>query len=354
MPGPAAGVRKVVAMKKSAVWNTAVACGAGDGISHLTGKANRQADVAMDESRGLSFSTDGTPGPITCTEQLVCVLRYAGLDLPIALMMGTAGAPAQQAATAAYKNTYKWNTDPYGLMATMATNVAGLYIEELTSMKITGITVSGEVGAKPLQIVFDIIGINKNTGSVVNTTTTFNNVTLAETENAVLFSQLKFRMNDRSGDALDDDDRIYPSKFTLSINRPLKGEYTGEYRTTTDPPQDLIDEPANDGIPEIRLTIELPKHTGNTNLAALGNDTRKKMDITATGATIADVYKYQHLWQFPHLQMTNVDPTDDNGRIKEPLEFLVHGCLAAPLGMVGITDPLWWTVINKRTTDPLG
>jgi hypothetical protein len=106
-------------------------------------------------------------------------------------------------------------------------------------------------------------------------------------------------------------------------------------------------------MPELKLTLEFPTHSDATYLTALGSDNRYKMDITATGALLNASFYYKHLWQFPHLQLTTADPTDDAGRIKQPLEFLIHGASAAPTGMTGITDPLWWTVINKRTTDPL-
>lgn len=358
MTTPSTGVIQRLAARKAAAWATALAVGAGHEVSFLSGQAKRSASVEVDNSRGLAFSKDGTPGPVAVAPSYNHNLRYEGLDLFIACLMGIAGAPAQQGATIAYKNIYKWNTDVYGIFATIAKLMGGTgtYVEEVPSAKISGITISGEVGAKPLQIAIETIGINKETGSAVNTLATFASVTMPSGAdvNPVMFSHLVFRMNDQSGAALaSPTDVINPSKFTLSLKRKLKGEYTGAYRTTGTNIQDLIDEPTNDGFPELKLTLEFPTHTAATYLTALGSDTRKKIDITATGALIATPYSYQHLWQFPHLQLITADPTDDNGRIKQPLEFLIHGASAAPTGMTGITDPLWWTVINKRTTDPL-
>lgn len=200
-----------------------------------------------------------------------------------------------------------------------------------------------------------MIGVNREIASVVNTLATFANVTIPAggTTNPTLFSHLAFRMNDQGGAALGVGDLIYPSKFTLSAKRKIAGKHTGQYRTTGANPQDLIDQPSNEDLPEITLSLEFPTHTATTYLAALGTDTRKKLDITATGGLIEGAYYYQHKLEFPHLQLRTVNPTDDRGRIMEPLEFLVLGASAAPTGMVGLTDPFWWTVINKRTTDPL-
>lgn len=354
MPNPTTGQRQTLAIRKASAWGTALACGALHGVRFLSGQAKRDASVEIDNSRGTSFSVDGTTGPISSQSQYTFNLRYESFDLLIAAFMGIAGAPTVQGATAAYKNIYKWNPDIYGIFITIAKNMIA-YIEEIPTAKVAAITLSGEVGATPLQLSIDVIGINREIASTINTLVTMANVTLPTGGDVlpVMFSHLQFRMNDQSGAALGAGDVILPSKFSIGLKRNVKNEFTGEYRTTGTNPQDLGDEPTNEGLPELGLTLEFPKHTATTYLVALGADTRKKFDLTATGPLIASTYYYQHLLQFPHLQLKNANPTDDKGRIKEPLEFIIHGASAAPTGMTGITDPLWWTVINKRTTDPL-
>lgn len=354
MPNPISGLRQTLAIRKAAAWGAALACGIGHGIYFLSGQAKRDASVESDDSRGRSFTVDGTTGPITGGGTYLFNLRYESLDLLIAAFMGIAGVPTQQAATAAYKNIYKFSPDIYGIFLTVAKSMIA-YIEEIPTAKVASLTLSGEVGAKPLQLSVELIGIDREIASAVNTLGSFASVTVPTGGDVlpVMFSHLQFRMNDQGGDALGAGDVIRPNKFTLTLKRNLKGEHTGEFRTSGANPQDLIDEPTNDALPELTLTLEFPVHTATTYLVALGADTRKKMDITATGAVIEGAYNYQHLIQLPHLQLKNVNPTDDKGRIKEPLEFIVHGATAAPTGMAGITDPLWWTVTNKRTTDPL-
>lgn len=361
MPNPLTGLKQSLAVKKAATWDTAVACVALDGIQFLSGQAKRDAPIEIDNSRGTAFAVDGTAGPITASGSYNFNLRYAGADVLIAMMMGIAGAPVIQGATTAYQGIYKWSPDVFGKMVTIAKrlvdNAGTGYIEEIPTAKVVGLTITGEAGAKPLQLAVEVIGSNRKTASVINTVATFASVTVP-TEgmtNPVLFSHLAFRMRGVDATALSGTDLIYPSKFTLSLKRTLKGEYTGANRTANaNNIQDEIDEPTNDGFPELTLSLEFPTHSATTYMEALNDDTRKKCDITATAPGLAGVgYPYKHLWQFPHMQLVSANPTDDNGRIKEPLLFKLHGLATASAGMAGITDPLWWTVVNKRTTDPL-
>ena len=81
---------------------------------------------------------------------------------------------------------------------------------------------------------------------------------------------------------------------------------------------------------------------------------RQKLDITFTGAPIGEGSNRTLALRFPHLQLINDDPTDEEGIIKEPLEFRVLAAETEPPGMRGITDPFQISGINRRSTDPLG
>lgn len=347
-----AGVEIRAAIKKASSWNTAVACGANDGILILPSSIKKGAPIDVDDSLGTYHSKDGLLGPIKVEGDLPMYLRYDGLDCLIAMFMGIAGAPTQQGGTSAYAFVYKWKNDLDGLFISLAKHMKN-YLEEHLSMKIMGITIKGDIG-KGVQIILKVISVNKKYDSVINTLTTFNNVTYFEQQNRVKMSEGVFRLNDQSGATLADENKVSPSGFELSATRKLKGEYTGEYRFTSGANvQDLIDEPTNDGQPEIRLKLNFPRHANTTYLSALGADTRKKIDITFTGSLIEAGFYRQFKVQLPHLQLINDDPADEHGIIKEPLEFVVHGAVSAPAGMAGITDPFWISGINRRSTDPL-
>ncbi len=361
------GTTQVLAVKKGASWGTSAAVmGAGDGMSYLSGVANHSAPVYIDDSRGQVYSMDGFLGPVTCAPKYSYFLRHnsslkVAPDLLIALFMGSA--TSVLAATPAYTNTYKFAKDTSGLFASIARGVMKLdgtfaYVEDVPSAQVVGLTITGEAGPKPLTVEVECLGTNKIVDdSGVNKTSTITNVTMAETANGVNWSQLVFRLRSRDGTALSAGDKIYPSKWTLSMKRPMKGDYTGQVHTvqvTGGPlPQDVIDAPSNSDMPDLSLTLEFPIHADNSRLAAQLKDTRYKLDITATGALITGTTYYQQLWQFPHLQLMTVNPTDDNNRLKETLTFKIHGLSAATADMPGIAEPLWWTMINKLATSAL-
>lgn len=351
MPG-VSGVELIYAMKKAAAWNTPVVCGAGDGFLSRPSSVKESSDVDIDDSLGLFFSGDGSQKEVKVEGDLPAYLRYDGFDVALALAMGIAGAPTQQAATTAYAYTYKPAKSTDGLFATFVKHMKN-YIAEVAGLKITGFTIKGEQG-KPLELILHTIGsmVNKNTSTGTNTLTTANNITIAETANRVRFAQGVFRMNDQSGIALAAGDQIYPSSFEFTFKRNMAGVY-GQYTTGGTNPRDVIDEPTNNGQPECSLKLQFPRHTGVTRLTDLGNDTRKKMDITFTGGLIASTYYRQFKLQFPHLQFKSVDVVDEQGIIKEPVEFVCHTAAVAPAGMTGITDAFWVSGINQRATNPL-
>ena len=349
-----AGIEIRTAVAKANDWGTAVAVGVGDGILTLPQTIKKDAPVDVDDSLGNFWIKDGLLGAIKVEGAMPAYLRYDSLDMLIALFMGdSAGSPVQQGGSIAYAQTFKWAESLSGLFCTIARDMKN-YILEIPSAKIAGMSIKGEIG-KALQISFDVIGINKVADSVINTLTGFNSdVTWPELMNRVKFSEGVFRINAQSGDALDSGDTIYPSSFELTAKRKMSGVYDGQYTFVSGSNiQDLIDEPQNDGLPDISLKLTFPRHTSSTYLTILQGDTRQKMDITFTGALIVDPYYRQFKLELPHLQLKNDDPADAQGRIDEPLEFAVHGASSAPNGMTGITDPFWVSVVNKQKQDML-
>ncbi len=351
--GGVSGVEMKYAIKKGTAWGTAVAAGAGDGLLLLpTGIKSGNANIEVDDSQGLFFSQDGTPGQVDVSGDIPGYLRYDGCDLLLALFMGTAGVPSlHDGGAASYDYTYDLANNTDGLFATFVRHWKS-YVEEIRSLKVTGITLSGERG-KPLQLVINGIGDN-SVQDGVNKTSTFASVTIAETENRVHFAQGVFRMNDRGGAALSAGDAIYPNSFELTATRDLQGVASGTLTTGGTTPRDIIDEPVNNGLPEIRLKLGFPYHTSKTRLAELGSDTRKKLDMTFTGSIIEGAILRLFKLEFPHLQMDSVDIVDESGIIKEPVEFICHGVTTAPTGMDGITNPFRISGTNQRSTNPLG
>ncbi len=340
------GLEIRAALKKAAAWGTPVACGANDGVL-LTGDSLKRAiESHLDDSLGQPFVTGRDQGEIKAEGGLEAYLRYDSLDLLIALAMGaTGGAPTQQGATAAYAQKFTLADGLDGLFATLAVNKQ-VNVFEYPSAKITGFTIKGEMG-KPVEVSFGVLADDEDPASATNDLTSFANVTYAETANRVLMSQGVFRLNDESGAALaSPTDDIYPSAFELSLKRNLKGSYVAGGA-------DKIDEPANEGLPEVTLKLTFPRYTATTFLTALGSDTRKKMDIVFTGALIESTYNREFKLRFPHLALVNAEAATAEGQIVHPLEFSCLATDTAPSGMTGILKPFEADVINKRSTDVL-
>lgn len=342
------GTEISVALCKGTTWGTAAALGANHGIYVLSANLKRDSTPVTDESLGLPFSTGAIPGPIKVEGDISANLRYDSLHLPFALCMGTTGAPSSLG-NGAYSYNYKIKKLLDGIFGAFGKNMKA-YIEEHPSVKFSGFTLKGETG-KPLDVVFKTISFNKVVDSTTNTTGTFANVTVFEKENLVRFSQGVIRMNNQTAGALSSGDIIYPGSFEVNFNRKLKGEYSSKYLTAT--AQELIDEPLDDGPMEVTLKIDFSRHTGSAYIADLNNNTYKKMDMIFTGNLIGGANYRQFYLRFPNLQLLNDNPTDAKGNIKEPLEFKAHGCLTAPTGMSGLTDPFDLGGVNRWSTDPL-
>jgi hypothetical protein len=343
----ATGVEIKAAVRKASAWGTAAACGAGDGILILPHSIKKERPNSVDDSLGLYFPNDSDPGEIKVGGDLPMYLRYDSPDLLLALAMGaTGGAPAQQGTTSAYSQTFRLAGDNDGLFATFSLN-NHVNIDEYTSLKVSGFTLKGEVG-KPLEAAFHCIADDNETSSAVNTSATFANVTFFETANRVLMSQGVLRMNDQSGAALGPGDEIYPASFELAFKRSMSGVYGVSSGF------DRIDEPTNDGMPEVRLKLRFPRYASPSHFTGWDANTARKLDIVFTGALIEDTYYRTFKLSFPNLKYSSVELPMEQGILKHPVEFNCLGCDLAPPGMAGITEPFRIDVINRQSADVLG
>lgn len=234
-----------------------------------------------------------------------------------------------------------------GHFLTMAINEK-IGIKEAPSIKLSEMIIKGSVGNNPLEITFKGPAYTIVWNSAVNTLTTFANVTYREQANRVLYTQGVMRMNAQGGGALGGGDTIYPNEFTLTATRIMSGVYGagGSF--------DNIDEPTNDGTPEVKLQLQFPRYTS----AAAFNDwadssVRKKLDMTFTGALIGGSSYRKMVISFPNLKYASVDAPEERGIIKNPVEFNCLSASSAPTGMTGITKPFRISFTNTFGGDPL-
>jgi len=404
----------LVGLKKAADWRTAVACGATDGLLILSESFKQTLEHIDDDSAGLAFLQRTDQGKISAGGGMEAYMRYEGLDVLLALIMGTAGVPTQPNSlyTSVYKHVYVLADNLSGLFATVAMLKKSDKVFEYPSAKFHQFGLSGEMNA-PVKITVEGIANLLELASAINTAETSVNITYPDKGNRIIFNKdAHFWLNDESGDALDADDAIKPSSFELSFNRPMEADFVAG--------NEDVDEPTGEGFPEITLTLNFPRyndanHTFFTDWAAF---TRKKMEIllqgsvftaptapddwvtetayvltdfakpilendywyecttagttavpeptwpTTVGETVSDgtavwtcrasVYYYEFKLQFPNLKVIDPDAAISGpGKIPVSLSFKVLATDSAPTGMTGITRPFQIDAQNTRTTNPL-
>jgi len=348
MGDPITGRELIIGLKKTAAWGTALACGATDGVLILSESIKQTIEDLADDSLGAYFHHQTDKGKRNVAGNLEAYMRYEGLDVALALIMGTAGVPTIQGATAAYINSYVMANEIYGLFATLAMLKKSDVVHEFPSIKLHGFTLSGEMYA-PMKITLNTLPDKLVTDSVINTAATMANVTYPDKSNRIIMnSDTTVKINDKSAIALADGDKVYPASFELTFNRPLEGDIVVG--------AEGIDEPIGTGFPEATLKLTFPKYDDANHdfFADWEAFTEKKAEIYLKGTLIEDTYYYDFKITMPNLKVTDVDtPAAGPGKIPNSLTFRLLGTDSAPLGMTGITKPFQIDVTNKRTTDPL-
>ena len=348
MGNPLTGREILIGLKKAATWRTAVAAGANDGILILSESFKQTIEHLNDDSAGLAFIQRTDKGKIDAGGSLEAYMRYEGLDVLLALIMGTAGAPTVQGVTAAYINSYVMADNLAGLFATLSMLKKSDKVFEFPSVKLNKFSLSGESNA-PVKLTVDGIANKLELASAVNTAGTLASLTYPDKGNRIIMNKdAHFWLGDESDAALSTTDVIYPSGFELSFPRPMEADLTVG--------NEDVDEPVGEGFPEVTLTLNFPRyndanHTHFTDWEAL---TRKKMEIYFKGALIESTYYYEFKISLPNLKVMDPDAAISGpGKIPVSLSFKVLGTDTAPTGMTGITQPFQIDVQNKRTTDPL-
>lgn len=332
------------AFKKAATWGTeADVNAAGNGILPLNaGVPKLSIPPIEEESAASAFQGDldqGNYDPVDFSLEFDG--RYEGLGPILALLFGTAGAPAQQGATAAYLHTLQLKNSIAGLFGTYATEKHDK-IHVVPSAKITKLTFAVDAGK--LKITADMKGDKLIDDSTVITAMAA--VTTPDKHNRILFRHGVFRMNAQGGAALGDGDKIKPKDFTIEIERSPGDQYEAGSRS--------IIEALEEGKATVKITMNFNRmdNTNDVYFSDWTSENEKKMDIVFTGALIEDTYYYYFKFQFPRLKIEDVDYPDDN---IIPASIVLRGLEAdsAPTGMTGITKPVQLDIMNRRTTDML-
>lgn len=348
MGTPLTGREALCALKKATAWRTPVACGAGDGLLMLSESLTMTQEALIDDSLGSIWPQYSDLGKMDTKGSVDGYMRYQGLDVALALIMGTSGTPTIQGATTAYKNTLSLADNIVGKFGTFCVKKKSDVIFEYPSLKLHGFKLSGDMRA-PVKVSLNGIANKEVLDSTTNTAATMANVTYPDVANRIIMnSNSTFKINDKSGAALSDTDKVYPSSFEFNFNRPEEGDLTAS--------NDDMDEPGGTGYPEATLTLNFPRyndanHTFFTNWNA---NTEKKMEIYFKGNLIESTYYYEFKISMPHVRVENPSASaSGSGKIPMSVTFRLLGTSTAPTGMTGITKMFQIDVTNKRSTSPL-
>ncbi len=351
------GTQVRAALKKSAVWDTAVTVGVGDGL-YVTSPLDNvpERDLVMDEAVGIAVTQKinyGNRQPIAA--DVVADLHYEGFDLTQALVMGTVTSVSQTSSgSSAFDWQYDLNDTVNGLMGTYVTE-RGTQIFEYPSIKVTGVEFAGEAGAVVTIAIKNLRNklLLPSMAGIVNTTGSFASVTYPDVLNRVMFNQSTFRINRDSAGALGSGDVINPSGFTLTLQRALEGDFVSDG-------SDYITEPEVTGLIEVKLTLEFPQYDAadsyEKDFLESSNVVKfdYKADVEFIGAIIDGAETFKIKFEFPSLHLdVPQSGAEGPGKITRSLTFTGFIAQTAPTGMSGLTQPIRMSGVNTVATSPL-
>ncbi|MGE0451789.1 MAG: hypothetical protein AB7Q29_19605 [Vicinamibacterales bacterium] len=315
-------------------WGAAASVTKGLYIEGDAGMQYRPAQVT-DDAFGQPFLGQADPGLVEApTLSLVGRDRYEDHQYILeALAMGSPAAVA--IATSASGQTTSWthqfdladSIDGLGITAAID---KVLYVEELTSIKVHGFEVTqAQNGA--MNQTFRVTGSKPTNISSVNVAATVAGAAYPSLGNRIMQQQGVFRMNVHGAGSLTSSDALKVESVKLTFNRPQDAPHVYG--------QDYVDEPADNGWPELMLEVTYPRMntlSANSLYAGLRSSTAFKADWTFSGAHINSTDRYQKLYQFPFMQLMDdgfVAATAGPNQVKPVAKFALRQAATSPSGM---------------------
>ncbi len=365
------GYEVLAGIDVATTWGTAVSVNAANkGIKILVENITTTPDYVADDSIcGTRARQEAIVGRIDHTGNIDLYAQYANpnIFLLIAMAMGRAGAPSvvnpqpSGFRPYAYTGSIKMRDSLEGYFITLALDKQ-VAIHEWDSVKMNGMTISGEAGAR-VMLSMDTIARKWDNSSAVNTT--LGSVSEPTPRKYVLFQDGTFRVKPQAGTALVGTNQIYPSAFSITVNNNMEPDLTSE----NDP---YVDEPVASDFVEVTGSFTIPKYVTKSYENAFVAGTLMKADIrfittTQIPAPGGGAYYYEFNLYLPQIQITEANaPVDGAGKIAQTIEFIATKAATAPDGMDGnggdvdtgeargsITNPIEIEFKTSVGTDPL-
>lgn len=357
----AKGFQGIVGVKKATTWGTAVVPAALDGV--IVKSLDTPGNLGLEPIRQMTGNVTTlppVPGNKTVSVSLTTDVRYEGLEPLVAMVMGTAGAPAT-VDTSGKQHTIKINKQHDGIFATLAYElIKDTVVVEIPSVKFNSFTLKCSSG-KPAEITFKGLGDDYKYGtSASNTTTTIDSVTVPANLDWALFKQAIINYNAQSGADFSGTDLLYCTGFEITVERPQEGRISTERG-------DKISEPIETDFVKVSGSLEFPTvqdGTGGSSALAAAQlayinsaATAGKMKIKLTSTTLcgATTNYYQWILWLPYVVLGEGKPGipgPEGQTWSIPFESFHVGTI--PTGFTaGYTDALTIDIFSKRSTDAL-
>lgn len=315
-----AGTASKLALVKGGTWGTAVSLGTGHRVPFERTTLRRNIEqIANETILGKATRAPSDNGNEETGGAVIVAGDYRQHLLQAAAFMGTAGVPTT-VESGVYLHVFPFTAAVDGLFLSAGVDYGGVDVHGFNSLKCMRRFIECRAGDK-LRETYDYIGRG------LDKTLTSSGWTYANDPNQlgarhILHRHGVWRMNAAAGDALAAGDKVYPTAFTVDINRALAGSFADAA---------LMEEPIPDGWAAI--TVQLTFDHLTAALIALLLDSRDagtllKLDTVFTYPTKLGATEYPHrAFYFPSLKVVDM-PLDIPGAGKLPATVTLEASYA--------------------------
>lgn len=315
-------------------WNAAASVTKGAYFSS-DGGLKYQPNLIDDDAFGQVFMAEAEPGDIDPPDlSLPAQVRFDDhLYIFEALAMGSpAGVTLSTSATGAvtsWRHQFDLSDSLDGLGVTLAINKK-LYVEEITSAKVYGFEQDDSDGK--LMASYKVLGSKPTNISSINTNSTVAGASYPALGNRAMRKHATLRMNKAVGTSLTATDTVKFESVKIAYTRPQDRIHVGG--------QDFIDEPADNGVPEITVEVAYPRMNttaANSLFAGLRDGTTFKADLSYKGAYINSTDQYTRMFEFSALKLqTHETALAGANQIKPKATFKAYLATSTPTNMTFI------------------
>lgn len=335
------------APQSGGTYRTPVLVAAGDGLEPVSESISQ--DVELIESEALTGSrtrTAGDRGNEFHAGDLELEAKYEGLDVLLAMVLGTAIAPVQQGADDAYLHEFRvQDTDLEGLFGTLVIDKQ-LEVWEYPSVKVNSLTIAATAGGLTT-VTANLIASNlaRNTSAGTNNETTIAAITIPANRDFLLWEQLAVRMNIQSAGAIADADLVYPNEFSITFNNNMVADDVSTRFGRE------IEEPCPDNFLDVTGSINFGRYNTENNkfVTAHFDKVIQKMDVIFTGPLADGATNFSFKVLLPSLQIASGDVNIGGpGRVPANFEFTSSKASTVPTGFT--QTQVTMELINQRNT----